>query len=208
MWRIWWAPNNASRCQTGFNSAFKGLMKLEFSPQIFDKIPKYQISWKSVQRDTSCCMRTVGWRDGHTDTTKLTVAFRNFANALKNHTKKWSSTPKTRVHTHTHTHTHTRLLQLNSVPIVGSDEAKLRSIGTRSIDIQLSSFHWYVLEHDVCPTLNQAYGWHFSCDAAAEIHNWTPISTIGIWRSGISWAWFATDYLTITGQSINEQPHS
>jgi len=24
-WRIWWAPNNASRWQMGFNSAFKGL---------------------------------------------------------------------------------------------------------------------------------------------------------------------------------------
>ena len=25
MWRIWWVPNNASKWQTGFNSAFKGL---------------------------------------------------------------------------------------------------------------------------------------------------------------------------------------
>jgi hypothetical protein len=25
MWRIWWAPNNASRWQMGFNSVFKGL---------------------------------------------------------------------------------------------------------------------------------------------------------------------------------------
>jgi len=24
-WRIWWAPNNVSRWQMGFNSAFKGL---------------------------------------------------------------------------------------------------------------------------------------------------------------------------------------
>jgi len=24
-WKIWWAPNNASRWQMGFNSAFKGL---------------------------------------------------------------------------------------------------------------------------------------------------------------------------------------
>jgi hypothetical protein len=28
-WRIWWAPNNASKWQMGFNSAFKGL-KLSF----------------------------------------------------------------------------------------------------------------------------------------------------------------------------------
>ena len=26
MWRIWWAPNNASRWQVGFNSAFKRLI--------------------------------------------------------------------------------------------------------------------------------------------------------------------------------------
>ena len=25
MWRIWWAPNNASKWQKRFNSAFKGL---------------------------------------------------------------------------------------------------------------------------------------------------------------------------------------
>jgi len=27
-WRIWWAPNNASKWQMGFNSAFKGLKKI------------------------------------------------------------------------------------------------------------------------------------------------------------------------------------
>jgi hypothetical protein len=25
MWKLWWAPNNASKWQMGFNSAFKGL---------------------------------------------------------------------------------------------------------------------------------------------------------------------------------------
>jgi hypothetical protein len=28
-WRIWWAPNNASKWQIGFNSAFKGLMTIK-----------------------------------------------------------------------------------------------------------------------------------------------------------------------------------
>ena len=27
-WRIWWAPNNASKWQIGFNSAFRGLSRL------------------------------------------------------------------------------------------------------------------------------------------------------------------------------------
>ena len=30
MWRIWWAPNNASKWQVGFNSAFKGLNESGF----------------------------------------------------------------------------------------------------------------------------------------------------------------------------------
>jgi len=29
MWRIWWAPNNASGWQMGFNLAFKGLITLQ-----------------------------------------------------------------------------------------------------------------------------------------------------------------------------------
>jgi hypothetical protein len=43
----------------------------------FRKMLKYQISRKSVQWEPSCSMRT----DGHR--TKLTVAFRNFAEAPK-----------------------------------------------------------------------------------------------------------------------------
>jgi hypothetical protein len=31
MWRIWWAPNNASKWQMGFNSAFKVLMYSVFA---------------------------------------------------------------------------------------------------------------------------------------------------------------------------------
>jgi hypothetical protein len=29
MWRIWGAPNNASKGEIGFNSAFKGLITLQ-----------------------------------------------------------------------------------------------------------------------------------------------------------------------------------
>ena len=32
-WKIWWAPNNASRWQMGFNSAFKGFNKLTLHQQ-------------------------------------------------------------------------------------------------------------------------------------------------------------------------------
>ena len=54
-------------------------MKLEFSQQMFAKKLKYQISPKSTQWEPSYSMRT----DGQKDTTKLIVAFRNFANAPK-----------------------------------------------------------------------------------------------------------------------------
>jgi len=40
MWRIWWAPNNASRWQIGFNLAFKGLKMLHAG--IFLKIGDYE----------------------------------------------------------------------------------------------------------------------------------------------------------------------
>jgi len=30
-WKIWWAPNNASKWQMGFNSAFKGLNDISTS---------------------------------------------------------------------------------------------------------------------------------------------------------------------------------
>jgi len=62
----------------GFNSAFKGLKKLEFSRQTAEKSSKYQISWKSIQCEPSCSMRTDRW----TAMPKLIVTFRNFVNTL------------------------------------------------------------------------------------------------------------------------------
>ena len=50
----------ASKWQMGFNSAFKGLINLEFSVQNFQKILKYRISWKPVKWKPSCFMRTEG----------------------------------------------------------------------------------------------------------------------------------------------------
>ena len=44
-WRIWWAPNNASKWQMGFNSAFKGLndvMKLSF----LKALKAISVTWK------------------------------------------------------------------------------------------------------------------------------------------------------------------
>ena len=46
----------------------------------FSKILKYQISWKSVQCDLSCSVRT----DRRAEITMLIVAFRNFAKAPNN----------------------------------------------------------------------------------------------------------------------------
>jgi len=49
-------------------------------PTEFRKTFKNKMSRKSVQREPMCSMRT----NGQTDSTKLIVAFRNFANAPKN----------------------------------------------------------------------------------------------------------------------------
>jgi hypothetical protein len=51
----------------------------------FQTIPKFQISWKSVQWEQSCSLwteaQTATQTDGHTDVTKLITAFLNFVNA-------------------------------------------------------------------------------------------------------------------------------
>jgi len=50
----------------------------------FRKIPKYISLWKSVKCEPSWSMRTDGRTDRLSEMTKLTAAFRNFANARKN----------------------------------------------------------------------------------------------------------------------------
>jgi len=46
MWRIWWAPNNASRWQMGFNSASKGLRR---ALQLYRKFHQRAISmWTKI----------------------------------------------------------------------------------------------------------------------------------------------------------------
>ena len=55
-------------------------MKHEYCWQILgEKILIYQISWKSVQWQPTISM----WTEGQTDMTKLIIAFRNLAEALK-----------------------------------------------------------------------------------------------------------------------------
>jgi hypothetical protein len=56
-------------------------MKIEFFSTDFGKVLKYQISWKSVQWEPICSMRT----DGQSDMTKLIGTFRNFVKAPKKH---------------------------------------------------------------------------------------------------------------------------
>jgi hypothetical protein len=58
------------------------LTNLEFSQQIFEKCPniKFQENPFIWSRDVPRA-----WMDGRTDMTKLTVTFRNFANAHKIH---------------------------------------------------------------------------------------------------------------------------
>ena len=49
----------------------------------FRKIQKCKITWKSIQWEPNCSMRTDGRTDGRSDMTKLIVGFRNSANAHK-----------------------------------------------------------------------------------------------------------------------------
>ena len=41
-WRIWWAPNNASRWQMGFNWVLKGLMSRHVPSTLNESVTKYE----------------------------------------------------------------------------------------------------------------------------------------------------------------------
>ena len=56
-WRIWWAPNNASKWHMGFNSAFKGLMEL------FTATGKLKKFIFVTTRDVRCVHH--GWHGTH-----------------------------------------------------------------------------------------------------------------------------------------------
>ena len=87
VWNISHSKKNSARyCHTSLHvfvyitrHTCQILMKVEISEQIFEKIFKYQISWKVIQCDPSYFMRT----DGQTDVLKLIVAFHNMYKALK-----------------------------------------------------------------------------------------------------------------------------
>jgi len=56
MWRIWWAPDNASRWQMGFNLAFKGLSLLFW--QCFPRPHSLPLRLSSGLQKYSCYSKT------------------------------------------------------------------------------------------------------------------------------------------------------
>ena len=93
VWNISHSKKNYARCDqrcilvlTQSTRCFflQILRKLEFSQLIFEKC--YNIIFYKNPSSASGfvpCWGTKGWADGQTDTTKLIVTFRNFANAPK-----------------------------------------------------------------------------------------------------------------------------
>ena len=59
-WRIWWACNNANRWQMGFNSVFKGLMKVKYVSSSGWGFYYYYYFWL-------CCI----WRNIHLNCIQL-----------------------------------------------------------------------------------------------------------------------------------------
>jgi len=57
-WRIWWAPNNASRWQMGFNLAFNGLMLRchDGSPSPFDTSDIQGVTGGTDQTSGECSL--------------------------------------------------------------------------------------------------------------------------------------------------------
>jgi hypothetical protein len=91
VWNISHSKKNLARYHQKYRNVFMSstryfcriLMKFEFFRHIFEEA-QYQVLFKFVQWEPSCSVRTDVQTDGQTDLTKLTVAFRNFANTLKN----------------------------------------------------------------------------------------------------------------------------
>ena len=47
-WRIWWAPNNTSKWQMGFNSAFKGLSQINPVQASQPHVTICQSTWRNI----------------------------------------------------------------------------------------------------------------------------------------------------------------
>jgi len=60
-WRIWWAPNNASKWQMGFNSAFKGLNQLYMFRATNSPIFR-SMFWLYIQLLVQCTDIAEGWQ--------------------------------------------------------------------------------------------------------------------------------------------------
>ena len=61
-WRIWWAPRNASKCQMGFNSAFKGLtskFRIRIRARVWLLVCRIFVWFPSVSRQ---CSSSTNWR--------------------------------------------------------------------------------------------------------------------------------------------------
>ena len=100
---VYWSHVNYRLFLSDFNETWIFLYRLSTK---YPKI-KFHENPSSGTRVVVCGESDEGI-DRQTDTTKVTVAFRNFAKAPKNDSTNWSSTPKTRVHTETPTSTEFR----------------------------------------------------------------------------------------------------
>jgi len=72
--------------------SFQVLMKFEIFSTYFQKMHKYKMLWKSVHWEPTELLHAEGRTDGRRDTTRLIVAFRNFANARNNNYWKTTGT--------------------------------------------------------------------------------------------------------------------
>jgi len=79
-WKIWWAPNNASIWQMGFNSAFKGLTKsMEQSPWEADGQYISWFSWKPkfITMFARACHLRLPWAKSMHSTPSHAVFFKS-----------------------------------------------------------------------------------------------------------------------------------
>jgi hypothetical protein len=111
VWSNSHSKKNRTRCDQKRISVFMEstgcscqiLVKLEFFRHNFQKYSNIKFN---ENPSSGSWVVPCGQTDRRTDMMKLIVAFRSFANALKN--SSFLRVTQLQIHTHTHTHTHTR----------------------------------------------------------------------------------------------------
>ena len=89
--RIWWAPNNASKGQMGFNSAFKGLKLYLFHTNSMEQSPSWEASRFSASQKFYTMYGTRRFITAFKSDRHLSLSWASSIQSLTPHPTAWTS---------------------------------------------------------------------------------------------------------------------